>query len=288
MPRNLDLTALRSFVTVAEAGGVTVAANQLHLTQSAVSMQLKRLEEALGLNLLDRAGRGIRLTREGEIMLGYGRRLLSLNDEVWGRLTTQTHEGEITFGVPHDVVYPHIPQILRRFRAEFPKVQVRLVSSFTASLMEMFQAGEAQVILTTEIAGAAKGGHRLATKRLVWVGAKDGRAWKQRPLRLAGHKRCAFRPISQAALDQAGIQWEMVVDTDSSETVNASITADLGVEARLVTRMFDELEEIDHGGALPNLPEFDVNMYVCPTTQAPIANELAQVVRGVYESVKID
>ncbi|MEO0344564.1 MAG: LysR family transcriptional regulator [Pseudomonadota bacterium] len=287
MPRNLDLTALRSFVTVAETGGVTIAANQLHLTQSAVSMQLKRLEESLGISLLDRNGRGISLTPQGEIMLGYGRRLLSLNDEVWGRLTDQGYEGDITFGVPHDVVYPHVPQILRRFKAEFPKVQVKLVSSYTASLMEMFHSGEAQAIMTTEIESATKSGHHLAQKSLVWVGAKDGRAWKQRPLRLASHQRCAFRPIAQAHLDQAGIPWEMVVDTDSSETVNASISADLAVEARLVTRITetDGMEVIDHCGALPPLPKFDVNLYVCPKTQSSIAQELGKVVRDVYGSV---
>ena len=288
MPRNLDLNAIRSFVTVAETGGVTVAANQLHLTQSAVSMQLKRLEEAMGLNLLDRSGRGIRLTREGEILLGYGRRLLSLNDEVWGRLTDQAYEGEVTFGVPHDIVYPHVPQILRRFRAEFPKVQVRLVSSYTASLMEMFYSGEAQVIMTTEIEGKKASGHVLARKRLVWVGARDGRSWKQRPLRLASHKSCAFRPISQARLDDAGIPWEMVVETDSSETVAASISADLAIEARLATRIPDEFEEIEHGGTLPELPNFDVNLYVCPQTQSPIAQELGKVIEDVYASKPID
>ena len=78
MARNLDLTALRSFVTVLEAGGVTRAANQLHLTQSAVSMQLKRLEEALGQPLLDRAGRGVTPTAQGEQLLAYGRRIRDL------------------------------------------------------------------------------------------------------------------------------------------------------------------------------------------------------------------
>ncbi|MEO1561911.1 MAG: LysR family transcriptional regulator [Pseudomonadota bacterium] len=290
MPRNLDLNAVRSFVTVAETGGVTVAANQLHLTQSAVSMQLKRLEDAMGIKLLDRSGRGIRLTGEGEIMLGYGRRLLSLNDEVWGRLTEQRYEGELVFGVPHDVVYPHVPQILRRFRSDYPSVRVKLISSHTSILKEMFDAGEAQVILTTEKEAGPTAGHLLARKRLVWVGAKDGRAWKQRPLRLASNHSCAFRPISQGALDSAGIPWEMVVDTDSTETVDASISADLAIEARLVTRMteLDVMEVIDHGGALPPLPNFDVNLYVCPQTQSGVAQELGQIVQDVYTSTPLD
>ena len=98
MPRNLDMTALRSFVAVAEAGGVTRAAGFLNLTQSAVSMQLKRLEENLGQNLLDRSARQIALTAQGEQLLGYGRRMLALNDEVYSRLTDKSFEGEITLG----------------------------------------------------------------------------------------------------------------------------------------------------------------------------------------------
>lgn len=84
MPRNLDLTALRSFVTVADSGGVTRAALQLNLTQSAVSMQLKRLEESVGQPLLDRSGRGVALTPQGEQLAGFARRMLALNDEAWG------------------------------------------------------------------------------------------------------------------------------------------------------------------------------------------------------------
>ena len=105
MARNLDMTALRSFVTVADAGGVTKAAAQLNLTQSAVSMQLKRLEEMIGQPLLDRSARAIALSPQGDQLLGYARRMLALNDEAWGRLTNQAFEGEITLGVPRDIVY---------------------------------------------------------------------------------------------------------------------------------------------------------------------------------------
>ena len=107
--RNLDITTLRSFVAVAESGGVTRAAGFLHLTQSAVSMQLKRLEELLGLDLFDRSGRTIALTASGEQLLVFARRMVALNDEVITRLTDQAYEGEITLGVPHDIVYPAIP-----------------------------------------------------------------------------------------------------------------------------------------------------------------------------------
>ena len=110
MPRNLDLTALRSFTAVADAGGVTRAAAQLNLTQSAVSMQLKRLEESLGLQLLDRSARRIALTAQGEQLLAYARRLLALNDEAWGRLTHPAFEGVLDFGVEDLAIRRRHPQ----------------------------------------------------------------------------------------------------------------------------------------------------------------------------------
>ena len=131
MPRNLDLAALRSFVTVADVGGVTRAAGYLNLTQSAVSMQIKRLEEALGMTLFLRAARKLALSPEGEQLLSYGRRMLALNDEALSQLAATSCQGEIRLGVPHDVVYPAIPGILRRMAQAYPRVRINLVSSFT-------------------------------------------------------------------------------------------------------------------------------------------------------------
>jgi DNA-binding transcriptional LysR family regulator len=192
MPRHLDLPALRALVTVADVGGVTRAAGQLHLTQSAVSMQLKRLEDQIGQPLLDRSGRGIALTAHGEQLVAYGRRLLALNDEVWGRMTAQEFEGEIAFGVPHDVIYPHVPGILQRFAAEYPRVKVQLTSLFTAELKVLYARGEMDLILTTE-ARLDEGGETLEEIPIVWVGAQGGQAWRGRPLRFASTTRCIFK-----------------------------------------------------------------------------------------------
>ncbi len=142
MPRNLDLTALRSFVAVADSGGVTKASSALNLTQSAVSMQLKRLEESLGQDLLDRSGRTIGLTPAGEQLLGYGRRMLALNDDIFSKMTDDGFEGTLILGAPHDVIYPAIPRVLQLFRAEFPRMRVQLLSSWTYRLLELFEQGK--------------------------------------------------------------------------------------------------------------------------------------------------
>ncbi|MCX8508664.1 MAG: LysR family transcriptional regulator [Rhodobacteraceae bacterium] len=131
MPRNLDLTALRAFVATAETGGVTRAASLLNLTQSAVSMQIKRLEEALARPFFFRSARRLTLTPEGEQLMAYAKRMLSLNDEVLARLTDTALVGELRLGVPHDIVYPAIPELLKRMAQHYPRLRINLTSCFT-------------------------------------------------------------------------------------------------------------------------------------------------------------
>jgi len=281
MIRNMDLTALRSFVTVAETGKVTAAATRLNLTQSAVSMQLKRLEDMLDQPLLDRAGRGVALTSQGEQLLSYARRMVALNDEAWSRLTHSEFEGELVLGVPHDIVYPQTPEILQRFAREFPRVKITLDSSYTMRLKEQLAKGEADLILTTE-ADRSVGGETLITSQLVWVGAPGGSAWRSRPLRLAYERACIFRGPVQACLDEAGIPWEMAVESDSTRSVEASVSADLAIHSSIAATIPEYFEAIPHGGALPALPSISINMYLGDGPKRALIEQLAEVVRGAY------
>ncbi|HCQ64310.1 MAG TPA: LysR family transcriptional regulator [Rhodobacteraceae bacterium] len=281
MSRNLDMTALRAFATVAEAGGVTRAAGLLHLTQSAVSMQLKRLEEALGRQLLERAGRGVVLTADGEKLLGYARRILALNDEVWSRFTDAAFEGEVVLGVPHDVVYPALPPVLRRFHAEYPRMKVTLVSSYTERLKMMFGRGEADVILTTEDEVQA-GGRTLTTVPLIWVGAIGGTTWRTRPLRLAFERRNIFRAGVEAALDEAGVPWEMAVTSEMSRAIEASVSADLAVHAVPEGTIPPVMERIDHAGALPEIGATRINLYVADTLRGQAERALVRLLLEAY------
>jgi DNA-binding transcriptional LysR family regulator len=282
MARNLDMTALRSFVAVADCGGVTRAAGFLNLTQSAVSMQLKRLEESLDLKLLDRSARTISLTANGEQLLSYARRMLDLNDEVFGRLTAQEFEGEIILGVPHDIVYPSIPQVLQQFNHAFPRMRVNLVSSFTMKLKEMLARGEADLILTTED-DLDSGGQTIAELPLVWVGAVNGSAWRQRPLRLAFEHKCLFRKGVQKALDDAGIPWQMAIESDQSRTIEASVSADLAVHAMLVGSTPPQSETVQHGGALPELLTKKVNLYTADVARGEAFEALTALLCNSYE-----
>lgn len=278
MARNLDLATLRSFVAVAETGGVTKAAQRLHLTQSGVSMQLKRLEESLNVTLLSREGRGVALTPDGEELLGQARRLIALNDEIWTRMTAAPFAGELTLGMPHDIVHPAAPTILKRFNDDHPNVRVSLISPPSSELLEMFDAGEVDVILTTEF-GCGPGGETLAHTPLVWVGAPGGRAWRRRPVPLAFDRRCIFRGVTFEALEEAGVPWDWRIETANNAAEAASIAADLAVCTMMRGTLPAPLAEIDHKGALPPLPVTRINLYVGSGPTDEMAAALAAYAR---------
>lgn len=280
--RNLDMTTLRSFLEVAEQGGVTRAAQVLNLTQSAVSMQLKRLEEMLGIDLLDRSNRRIALTASGEQLLTYARRIVDLNDEAVGRLSDEVYEGQIVLGVPHDIVYPVVPRVLKTFNSFFPRVNIALKSSSTMRLHEALKKGEVDLILTTEKA-LTPGGETLTKMPLKWVGALGGQAWRKRPLRLGFCNFCIFRTTVLRSLDKAGIGWELAIESDEDRSVEALISADLAVGALLETSIPPHQEAINAQGALPDLGFQQINMYGV-ANRDDITRQLADLLRQGFRA----
>ncbi|EIE50301.1 LysR family transcriptional regulator [Salipiger aestuarii] len=257
--RNLDITTLRSFVAVADAGGVTRAAGFLNLTQSAVSMQLKRLEDLLELALLDRSGRGVSLTPAGEQLLSYARRMVEMNDEIYAKLTQTDLMGEIVLGVPHDIVYPVIPRVMKKMQRDFPRVRLQLVSAYSADLKDQFARGAVHVILTTET-DPDQGGEPMLEVPLRWYGAPGGTAWKLRPLPVAISRRCGFRPVVAARLEREGTAWELAVDSESDRTIEVSVSADLAVTPVLEGHAPGHFEMIPPG-ILPDLGAQKICLY---------------------------
>ncbi len=284
MPRNLDLAALRSFVAVADTGGVTRAAGSVHLTQSAVSMQIKRLEDSLDLRLFDRGARGLTLTAAGEQLLGFARRMLDLNDAALMRLTDRAYEGVIALGVPHDLIGQVIPLVLRQMAEAYPRVRVNLVSALTRDLRDQFAQGLLDLAVTTET-GVGDGGQTLDRVALQWMGAPGGTAWRRRPLPLAVEGSCAFRPVMLRSLADAGIAWDMALEADYTRATEAAVEADLAVYAQLAGTAPPGIAPVDHGGALPTLPTFAINLYRAPAATGPVADALAGMLQAGYRAL---
>ena len=279
--RNLDLGTLRSFVTIADAGSMTRAAGRLFLTQSAISMQIKRLEEALGFSVFERTPQGMKATAEGEQLYHYASQMLALNDEVMGRLTSPDYEGQVRIGVPGDIIYPHIPNVLKAFSRDFPRVQIRLSTAPSVRLLQDYERGRHDVVMTTE-RSPRKDSNILLTEPLIWTGAFEGNAFRRRPLPLGMSRHCAFRDGVTRALDRAGIPWFDLVVSDDDASIEAMVAADLCVHAELDSTSRTTRVAIDHGGQLPDLPQHSVALYSDESTANPIVSTLVDYLQRAY------
>ena len=279
--RNLDLGTLRSFVMIAETGSMTRAASRLFMTQSAISMQIKRLETSLGLTVFERSAHGMTATTTGEQLLGFARQMLELNDEVIGRLTSADYEGQIRLGVPGDVLYPHIPNSLKEFSRDYPRVQIKLSSANTVILKDQCKNGLQDVVVATE-KFPGKGGQVVNTQPLIWTGAEQGNAWKKSPLPLGLAKNCSFRPSVIESLDSAGVKWVDAVASEDVVAGEAMASADLCVIAELEWVKHSGRVAIEHGGQLPDLPEHSIVAYCEDNPTNPIAQTLVEYLQKAY------
>ena len=159
-------------------------------------------------------------------------------------------------------------------------MQVKLVSAPTRSLLEMHGRGEVDLILTTEEQCGPEG-HELVELPLLWIGAQDGVAWRKQPLPVAFCRNCIFRGGVLQALNESDIQWQMAVDSELDNAVEAAVCADLGVYVALEGCFPPHTAPIQHGVALPALPTHKINMYVLKPDD-PVSASLADIVRQIY------
>jgi DNA-binding transcriptional LysR family regulator len=279
MTRDIDIALLRAFVSVAETGGMTRAGRLLHLTQAAVSQQIKRLESLLSTELFDRRQKKLRLTSDGERLLAPARRILALNDEVWSLMTAPQFDGEVNLGVPHDIVAPFMQPILRSFSQAWPQVRVNLFADTTTHLLVMLADGRIDLTMTTEDAPLA-GDSMLLADPLVWVGAPDGEAQLRDPLPVAlGDESCAFRACALAALRDTNRTWRAVCENSNMGPLQTSIEADLAVSPLLSQTVPPGLVILDAAAGLPQLPTFYINLHLPAIGATPVATELADHIR---------
>lgn len=260
MPRNLDLSALRAVVTVAESGSVTRAADLLNLTQSAVSMQIRRLEDSLGQPLFTRTQRRLELNHSGQRLADYARRMLALNDEALSGLCESADRVEVRLGVPHDIIAPQVPALLREMALAWPQLHVSLTVANSARLRTLLTEGTLDIIVTTE-SDPGPGGIELNRRKIAWFGIAGTRVAPDRPVRLALGRACAFRPIATETLDRAGIVWESVIEGDSDAVIEATVTAGIAITPRIESHAIAGCERLGPETGLPDLGETAICLY---------------------------
>lgn len=164
----LDLDQLQTFVAIADAGSFTRAADAVFKTQSAVSMQMRRLEERIGKPLFDRDGRTNRLTEDGERLLLYARRMMHLNSETIAAFDDTQLEGHVRIGTPDDYADRFLPEIMARFARSNPRVELSVVCEPTVNLDEMIRRGTLDIALVTQCDDKRRS-EVVRTEPLLWV-----------------------------------------------------------------------------------------------------------------------
>lgn len=229
MSVQLDSDLLRTFVAIVDAGGFTPAARQIHRTQSAVSMQMRRLEATLDRALFQRDGRGMRLTPDGEALLDYARRLLKLHDEALAVLARPDVSGLVRLGTPDDYVNRFLPSILVRFAQAFPKVQVEVYCEPSVNQRRLLAEDRLDLALITCIPDEETG-EVLRREPTVWATAERYLVHEDDPLPLALFQPgCPFRNWALADLNEMGRSHRIAYTSASISGILAAVTAGLAV-----------------------------------------------------------
>jgi len=250
---NLDLDVLRTFVTGHDLGTYAAAAERLGRSQSALSLQLRKLETQTGESLLRKDGRGLALTPAGEIMLSYARRMLELNDEAVAAVRGTAMEGWVRLGLVQDFAESWLPALLGRFARAHPGVRVEARVDRGAVLAAATAKGDLDLAL---VWGDLPGPRRteLAGVPIVWVGSAQHTVAAARPLSLVTFEPpCVFRDAAVQALDRAGIPWRIAFTSPSLAGLWAAVEAGLGVTPRTRQSVPPKLSVLSGGNALPRL-----------------------------------
>jgi DNA-binding transcriptional LysR family regulator len=255
MPTVLEPDLLRTFVAIADTGSFTAAGTRVHRTQSAVSMQIKRLEELVGRSLLERHARSVRLSKEGEQLLWHARRILQAHREALAVFDAVEIEGEITVGAPDDYASTFLPRVLADFAMAHPKAHVTVDCRSSEELVRAAAEGEVDLALVTQGYGDT-GGTFVHREPLVWVGSGRHDVHEQRPLPLAMFSPgCHFRRYALEGLARAGIPSRVAYTSISIAGVLAAIAAGLAVGVLMRGTVPPHLRIVGRTEGLPDLPD---------------------------------
>jgi DNA-binding transcriptional LysR family regulator len=299
---SFDLEVLRTFTTGIDLGSFAKAADRLGRSTSAVSAQLKKLEEQAGAPVFRKAGRGLALTEAGQTLLGYARRLLELNDETASAVRGVELEGEVRLGLQEDFGEALLSSVLGRFIRAHPKVRIEVCVARSTDLRECVTMGRVDLALLWEIAAPALNGERVADLPLCWIGpARNDAIWnvpadEQERVIASGapislvllDAPCLLRDMASNALDAAGISWRHAFTSASLSALWAASTAGLGLTVRTPIGMPASLRIIDPQEAgLPRLPSIGLSLYRAQTTAGPAVKRLEELLlQAVQEAIK--
>mgnify|MGYP001817162938 CR=1 FL=1 len=260
----VDIDVMKTFVAITETGSFSKAAERVFRTPSAVSMQIKKLEDVLGVSVFERDSRSVALTTDGELLLSYSRRILALSNEMMARFVMPEIAGTVCLGAPDDYGNKLLPDVLKRFAETHPNVSVNVIIDTSENLKKRFEKGELDVMLHTSSHkhSMEPGASVVLEEDLVWAGLKGGCAYEKDPLPVSmwdGY--CAWRTSAVDALGKVGRNYRIAYMSAEVVAQRAAIMADLAVApmaSSFIEPPLVRLNQKQHG--LPPLGTYQIRM----------------------------
>jgi DNA-binding transcriptional LysR family regulator len=265
---NLPTDYLRTFIAVADTKGFTTAGIQVNRSQSAVSMQIKRLEDEVGKPLLERIGKTVKLTTEGNLLISHARRIVKEHDDAVMALSRPALKGYVRFGSPEHYTAGVLPKLLARFASSYPDVLVEMRCENSDKIKEAVDKGELDIGLCTQI---SDGGQIIHHDPVVWVAAPGFLFKKNETLPLGVFEEdCIFRNWTIEALEKAGLKYRIVYVSRSISGILDAVRARLALAPIVQSNVPPDLKVVGMEEGLPVLPVSTVVLHKVTKTPSEI------------------
>jgi DNA-binding transcriptional LysR family regulator len=283
----LESDLLRIFVAVAQAGNVTHAGEKLGRTQSAVSMQVRKLEEAVGLALFERGPRGVTLTMEGERLLPYARRIVGLVDETTAAMRTLPLDGPVRVGIPEEYNQTVLPGALAAFAETNPGTEVTVFCGYTAQQMEALEADELDLAVIFEWDGGISG-ELLAIDPTVWVTSLTHNLHLERPVPVAFYRRSVWcREFAQRSLERHSISYRVAYTSDTSGGLRSAVASGLAIAPLARSNIPPGARELTAADGFPPVDSSRVVLKRNPRRGGPAIDGMADMVRKSFAPLAV-
>ncbi|NDV86118.1 LysR family transcriptional regulator [Aurantimonas aggregata] len=280
MTAPLDLDQLRTFVAIVDAGSFTRAADDVFKTQSAVSMQMRRLEDRLGVSLFERTGRTIRITDEGSRLLAYARRMMALSQETLSAFDDDAMQGHVRIGLPDDYAERFLPEILARFSRSNPLVELQIACEPSSNLTEHVEKGRLDVALVSDCYPGAKLAEIVRREPLHFVASSSHDTHNEPVLPLAlGRPDCVWRTQGCAALDRIGRRYKVLFTSWSAQIVTSAVLSGLAVSVLPECALRPGMRILGEYDDFPTLMDTEIGVIRSRSADSPVVSALVEHIR---------
>jgi len=261
--KNIPIDLLRALVTVVDLKGYTKAGKQLGRTQPAISLQLKRLQDGLGVPLFEKGDGAIRLTEHGELVANYARRMLALNDELLLRLSPRQAKGKLRIGLPNDYADHFLPRFLASLDQTGREMAFDVHCDVSVNLLAALRDDQFDIVIAMTADGPDEGAFMTWREPVTWVGRPGSRQPSDETIRLVAYPEgCQYRRAMMTALQREGRAFEIVYTSPSLSSIEAAVTSGFGITAlaaRVVPRTLSPIRALPR---LPSLTDVVVGVYM--------------------------